>query len=49
MEGNTETNLTMSGADVILKVLEEQGVEVIFGYPGGAIYQFMIHCLSQIV
>ena len=37
MEGNTETNLTMSGADVILKVLEEQGVEVIFGYPGGAI------------
>ena len=37
MEGNTETNLTMSGADAILRVLEEQGVEVIFGYPGGAI------------
>ena len=27
----------MSGADAILRVLEEQGVEVIFGYPGGAI------------
>ena len=29
MEGNTETNLTMSGADAILRVLEEQGVEAV--------------------
>ena len=27
----------LSGADLILKVLENQGVEVIFGYPGGAV------------
>ena len=27
----------MEGAEVILKVLEDQGVEVIFGYPGGAV------------
>ncbi|MGH7066467.1 MAG: acetolactate synthase 3 large subunit [Acetobacteraceae bacterium] len=26
-----------SGADVLLRVLNEQGVEVIFGYPGGAV------------
>ena len=37
MEGNTDTKLTITGADAILKVLNEQGVEVIFGYPGGAI------------
>ena len=37
MEGNTDTKLTITGADAILKVLSEQGVEVIFGYPGGAI------------
>ena len=37
MEGNTDTKLTVTGADAILKVLNEQGVEVIFGYPGGAI------------
>ncbi len=27
----------MSGAEAVLKVLEEQGVDVIFGYPGGAV------------
>ncbi len=28
---------TMSGAEIILKALADQGVEVIFGYPGGAV------------
>ncbi len=28
---------TMPGAEIILKALADQGVEVIFGYPGGAI------------
>ena len=37
MDGNTDTKTTLTGADAILKVLNEQGVEVIFGYPGGAI------------
>ena len=37
MDGNTDTKTTITGADAILKVLNEQGVEVIFGYPGGAI------------
>ena len=27
----------MEGAELILKVLENQGVEIIFGYPGGAV------------
>ena len=27
----------MSGADVVIKALIEQGVEVVFGYPGGAV------------
>ena len=26
-----------SGADVLLRALRDQGVEVIFGYPGGAV------------
>ena len=29
--------LTMSGAEVVLRALKENGVEVIFGYPGGAV------------
>ena len=36
----------MSGAEMVLKVLQDQGVEHIFGYPGGAvlpIYDAMFH------
>ena len=29
--------MMMPGAELLLKVLEEEGVEVIFGYPGGAV------------
>src|SRR5471030_3431526 len=32
----TETDL-QSGAEVLLRALKDQGVEVIFGYPGGAV------------
>jgi acetolactate synthase-1/2/3 large subunit len=28
---------TLNGADIVLKALVDQGVEVIFGYPGGAV------------
>ena len=27
----------LTGAEIVLKVLEKQGVDTIFGYPGGAI------------
>ncbi|MBN2752303.1 MAG: acetolactate synthase 3 large subunit, partial [Rhodospirillaceae bacterium] len=27
----------MSGAEIVLKALMDQGVEVVFGYPGGAV------------
>src|SRR6201997_4233347 len=30
-------NATQSGAEVLLRALKDQGVEVIFGYPGGAV------------
>src|SRR3954462_1580049 len=34
----TETEArTMNGAEIVLQALKEQGVEVIFGYPGGAV------------
>jgi acetolactate synthase-1/2/3 large subunit len=28
---------TMTGADIVIRALKEQGVEVMFGYPGGAV------------
>ena len=33
----TQTVVMMPGAEVILKVMEADGVDVIFGYPGGAV------------
>ncbi|HAO37266.1 MAG TPA: hypothetical protein DCQ40_13980, partial [Hyphomonas sp.] len=29
--------LTMTGAEIVITALKEQGVEVMFGYPGGAV------------
>ena len=34
---NKDEVILMPGAELLLKVLEEEGVEVIFGYPGGAV------------
>ena len=31
------TERTMTGAAVIIRALIDQGVEVVFGYPGGAV------------
>jgi acetolactate synthase I/II/III large subunit len=36
----------LSGAQIICRVLEEQGVDVLFGYPGGAIMPFY-HALPE--
>ena len=32
--------MQISGAQLIIKCLEEQGVNTVFGYPGGAILPF---------
>src|SRR5262245_66682793 len=28
---------TLSGAEIVIRCLQEEGVEVVFGYPGGAV------------
>ena len=40
-------NGLMSGAEIILKALEDQGVDVIFGYPGGAVLPIYDALYSQ--
>ncbi len=37
MSPHAKTSLAMTGAEIIVKVLADEGVEVIFGYSGGAI------------
>lgn len=34
---NTENSNTMTGAEIVLRALKDNGVEHIFGYPGGAV------------
>ncbi len=34
---NSENNIKINGAEIILKCLEEENVDTIFGYPGGAV------------
>ena len=34
---NDESDQFMPGAEVLLKALEDEGVEIVFGYPGGAV------------
>ncbi|HKJ47544.1 MAG TPA: thiamine pyrophosphate-binding protein, partial [Christiangramia sp.] len=36
-EKSTKETLTVSGAEAVIKCLLEEGVETIYGYPGGAI------------
>ena len=36
MDDKTATAM-MPGAELLLKALEDEGVEVVFGYPGGAV------------
>ncbi|MEZ5937796.1 MAG: acetolactate synthase 3 large subunit [Hyphomonadaceae bacterium] len=35
--GKAQTSETMTGAEIVLRALADQGVETIFGYPGGAV------------
>src|SRR6218665_2962687 len=41
MDGNsdmdTQTTDTLTGAEIVLRALADQGVDTIFGYPGGAV------------
>lgn len=37
MPASKTVPMMATGAEVILRVLEEEGVDVIFGYPGGAV------------
>ena len=34
---SADTSMTVSGAEAVIKCLLEEGVETIYGYPGGAI------------
>ena len=41
-------NNEITGAEIVLKSLAEQGVEVVFGYPGGAVLPIYDTLFKQI-
>src|SRR3712207_8121520 len=46
MEQEDRMSETMSGAEMVIRALQDQGVEHVFGYPGGAvlpIYDALFH------
>ena len=45
-EGEESMKKMLSGAQILLEVLEEQGVDVVFGYPGGAVIN-LYDCLPE--
>ncbi|HEX5386328.1 MAG TPA: biosynthetic-type acetolactate synthase large subunit [Gemmatimonadales bacterium] len=44
--GEPNTGAPLTGAQILCRVLEEEGVELLFGYPGGAIMPFY-HALPE--
>ena len=42
----TESN-KITGAEIVIKALIDQGVDTVFGYPGGRFYRFMMNYLSR--
>ena len=37
MKQNTDNNEKFTGAEIFVKCLEAEGIELVFGYPGGAV------------
>lgn len=41
---STKTTERVTGADAVVRILLQEGVDLVFGYPGGAIMPYMILC-----
>ena len=39
--------MQLTGAEIIVECLKEQGVDTVFGYPGGAILMFTMPYMIQ--
>jgi len=39
--------MELTGAEIVVKCLQAEGVEYVFGYPGGAVCSFTTSCLNR--
>lgn len=39
----------LSGAEMVVRSLIDQGVKQVFGYPGGAVLDISMHCIPWVV
>lgn len=40
--------MQLKGAEILLQCLREEGVDTVFGYPGGQYFLYMMLCMNQI-
>ena len=40
---------TMTGAQMVIQALKDQGVDTIFGYPGGAVLPYMMKYFNKVI
>ena len=38
--------MELNGSQIVIECLKEQGVDTVFGYPGGTILTYMMKCIS---
>lgn len=41
--------MELNGSQIVLEVLKEQGVDTIFGYPGGTTLTFLMNSISTAI
>ena len=43
---NSQPLITRSGSQLLVEALQQEDVDFIFGYPGGAVYLYTIHFMT---
>ena len=41
--------MEISGAQILMEILAEQGVDIVFGYPGGQVLIYMTRCMIILI
>ena len=41
--------MQLNGAEIVIECLKEQGVDTVFGYPGGAILMYMMNFINTVM
>ena len=40
--------MKLNGSEIVIECLKEQGVDTVFGYPGGTILMYTMHYINMV-